>query len=136
MDRSVRPRLLLLQSEDFQKFCGCGEKLLLLKANTAKNNGRFFWRCRNWTTEGNCSFFQWADEGEPVWDELTEKKDEETLCDKEKMVVDLLQKNVKLKKKLMEERKLGQIKMWLFLVSWAFTIVFCVLFVMKINCNM
>ena len=50
--------------------------------------------------------------------------------------MDLLQKNVKLKKKLMEERKLGQIKMWLFLVSWAFTIVFCVLFVMKINCNM
>ena len=73
---------------------------------------------------------------ELVWDELTRKKDEETFCDKERMVVDLLQKNVKLKKKLMEERKLGQIKMWLFLVSWAFTVVFCVLFVMKINCNM
>jgi len=31
-----------------RKVCGCGDQLLLLKATTAKNNGRFFFRCRNW----------------------------------------------------------------------------------------
>jgi len=30
---------------------------------------------------------------------------------------------------------MGQIKTWLFLVSWASTIVFCTLFVLKMNCN-
>jgi len=30
------------------RICGSGETLLLLKANTQKNNGRFFWRCKNW----------------------------------------------------------------------------------------
>ncbi|KOM56696.1 hypothetical protein LR48_Vigan10g258800 [Vigna angularis] len=30
------------------KNCGCGERLLLLKATTLKNKGRQFYRCRNW----------------------------------------------------------------------------------------
>jgi len=51
------------------------------------------------------------------------------------MLVDVLQKNAKLKKKLIEERKMGQLKMCAFLVSWAVTVMFCVFFVMKINCN-
>jgi len=35
-------------SEMSSKVCGCGERLLLLKASTVKNKGRLFWRCRNW----------------------------------------------------------------------------------------
>jgi len=35
-------------SESVPRICGCGETLLLLKATTQKNNGRFFWRCKNW----------------------------------------------------------------------------------------
>jgi len=35
-------------SEIASKVCGCGERLLLLKATTVKNKGRLFWRCRNW----------------------------------------------------------------------------------------
>jgi len=31
-----------------RKVCGCGDQLLLLKATTTKNNGRFFFLCRNW----------------------------------------------------------------------------------------
>jgi len=39
-----------------RKVCGCGDQLLLLKATTAKNNGRFFFRCRNWAVR---LFFFW-----------------------------------------------------------------------------
>jgi len=63
------------------------------------------------------------------------QKEEESVCVNERMVVKVLQKNAKLKKKLMERRKMSQIKMWFFLVSWVFIVMFCVLFVMKINCK-
>ncbi|KOM26418.1 hypothetical protein LR48_Vigan272s000600 [Vigna angularis] len=43
------------------KICGCGEKLLLLKATTLKNKGRLFLRCRNWTSNSN---FEWVGEGD------------------------------------------------------------------------
>jgi len=86
-------------------------------------------------SDRNCRFFQWAEEVEPEKEGLPEKKNENNVCVNERMLVDVLQKNSKLKKKLMEERKMGQLKMWLFLVSWAFTVTFCVFFMMKINCN-
>jgi len=37
-----------------RKVCGCGDQLLLLKATTTKNNGRFFFRCRNWAVRICC----------------------------------------------------------------------------------
>ncbi|XP_027927830.1 uncharacterized protein At1g43920, Chloroplastic-like [Vigna unguiculata] len=117
------------------RICGCGEILLLLKATTHKNNGRFFWRCKNWANDRNCRFFQWADEVEPEKEVPIEKNEEDNVCVNERMLVDVLQKNAKLKKKLIEERKMGQLKMCAFLVSWAVTVMFCVFFVMKINCN-
>jgi len=39
------------------KLCGCGEKVVLLQANTTKNKGRFFWRCRNWRVSSFNSVF-------------------------------------------------------------------------------
>ncbi|QCD94251.1 hypothetical protein DEO72_LG5g2335 [Vigna unguiculata] len=122
-------------SESVPRICGCGETLLLLKATTQKNNGRFFWRCKNWANDRNCRFFQWADEVEPEKEVTIEKNEEDSVCVNERMLVDVLQKNAKLKKKLIEERKMGQLKMCAFLVSWAFTVMFCVFFVMKINYN-
>ncbi|XP_027922385.1 uncharacterized protein LOC114180295 [Vigna unguiculata] len=44
-------------SEIASKVCGCGERLLLLKAGTMKNKGRLFWRCRNWASNSHYNYF-------------------------------------------------------------------------------
>ncbi|WVZ21869.1 hypothetical protein V8G54_000413 [Vigna mungo] len=75
------------------KMCGCGEMLLLLKATTAKNKGRLFYRCRNWAVS-----------------QIEGKREELELClGNDKDVVDLKKKIEKLKRKLEEEKKLGQV---------------------------
>ncbi|QCE12020.1 hypothetical protein DEO72_LG10g3259 [Vigna unguiculata] len=102
-----------------RKVCGCGDQLLLLKATTTKNNGRFFFRCRNWATESHCNYFRWADavegevEGKPECDERKpecEEGENENLSGSDTVILQLLQKNAKLKKKLSVERKMGEIK--------------------------
>ncbi|QCD95835.1 hypothetical protein DEO72_LG6g532 [Vigna unguiculata] len=51
-------------SEMSSKVCGCGERLLILKASTVQNKGRLFWRCRNWATNSHCNYFEWVDDEE------------------------------------------------------------------------
>jgi len=46
-------------SDMTSKLCGCGERLLLLNATTVKNNGRLFWRCRNWAVSDKFGIY-WA----------------------------------------------------------------------------
>ncbi|KOM31851.1 hypothetical protein LR48_Vigan01g140700 [Vigna angularis] len=75
------------------KNCGCGERLLLLKATTLKNKGRLFYRCRNWAVR------DFEMEGS-----LQRKSEEVEVCI-ENVVLDLRKKKDKLKKKLEEERK-------------------------------
>jgi len=48
-------------------------------------------------------------------------------------VDELLKKNAKLKRKLTIERKVGQIKMFLFILSRAFTFMVCAIFVLQRN---
>ncbi|XP_027927892.1 uncharacterized protein LOC114184782 [Vigna unguiculata] len=102
-----------------RKVCGCGDQLLLLKATTAKNNGRFFFRCRNWASESNCNYFRWADamEAELEGKREIEEGENENLSYSDTMILQLVQKNAKLKKKLLAERKLGEIKLMLNLSS-------------------
>jgi len=59
----------------------------------------------------------------------------ENLSDNEIMILQLVQKNAKLKKKLLAERKLGEIKLFFFILSWVFTVILCVLFLLKSNCK-
>ncbi|XP_027926153.1 uncharacterized protein At1g43920, Chloroplastic-like [Vigna unguiculata] len=120
-----------------RKVCGCGDQLLLLKATTAKNNGRFFFRCRNWASESNCNYFRWADamEAELEGKREIEEGENENLSYSDTMILQLVQKNAKLKKKLLAERKLGEIKLFFFILSWAFTVILCVLFLLKSNCK-
>ncbi|XP_027903805.1 uncharacterized protein LOC114163709 [Vigna unguiculata] len=101
-----------------RKVCGCGDQLLLLKATTAKNNGRFFFRCRNWASESNCNYFRWADamEAELEGKREIEEGENENLSYSDTMILQLVQKNAKLKKKLLAERKLGEIKLFFYFV--------------------
>jgi len=46
-------------SEMSSKVCGCGERLLILKASTVQNKGRLFWRCRNWAVSFKSPDFYW-----------------------------------------------------------------------------
>ncbi|KAL3133169.1 hypothetical protein ABBQ38_007062 [Trebouxia sp. C0009 RCD-2024] len=42
--------------------CDCGLQCSYIMAKTAKNDGRWFYRCPKPKEEGQCRFFQWADE--------------------------------------------------------------------------
>jgi len=64
-----------------------------------------------------------------------EEGENENLSYSDTMILQLVQKNAKLKKKLLAERKLGEIKLFFFILSWAFTVILCVLFLLKSNCK-
>ncbi|XP_017438475.2 uncharacterized protein LOC128195635 [Vigna angularis] len=117
------------------KNCGCGERLLLLKATTLKNKGRQFYRCRNWASNSSCNFFEWVDEGDFEMEGSLQRKSEEVEVCIENVVLELRKKKDKLKKKLEEERKNFKMMLVFFVLSWALTAMFCILFVLKVNCN-
>ncbi|KAG2404122.1 uncharacterized protein HKW66_Vig0110440 [Vigna angularis] len=124
------------------KNCGCGERLLLLKATTLKNKGRLFNRCRNWAISENKSFIycvedciEWVDEGDFEMERSLQRKSEEVEVCIENVVLDLRKKKDKLKKKLEQERKNFKMMSVFFVLSWALTAMFCILFVLKVNCN-
>ncbi|QCD97598.1 hypothetical protein DEO72_LG6g2309 [Vigna unguiculata] len=155
------------------KVCGCGERLLLLKASTVKNKGRLFWRCRNWTklcvifrnviqslwvwgkivapkgiycekqrrlfwrcrnwaTNSHCNYFEWVDDeefdfqGKETESEASGGKrvdggkkgeEDEVSLKREKIMLDLMKKNEKLKMKLQQEKKIGTFLFILFVIS-------------------
>ncbi|KOM25745.1 hypothetical protein LR48_Vigan181s002300 [Vigna angularis] len=74
------------------KKCGCGERLLLLKATTLKNKGRLFYRCRNWASNSSCTFFEWVDEGDFKMEGSLQRKSEEVEVCIENVVLDLRKK--------------------------------------------
>ena len=53
----------------------------------------------------------------------------------EKVILELTKKNEKLKRKLQKERRLGKFLQFLFVMSWTFTVVFVVMFLLKVNFN-
>jgi len=62
-----------------------------------------------------------------------EEGENENLSGNETMILQLVHKNVKLKKKLSAKRKMGEIKLFFFHLSWGFTIRLCILFMLKTN---
>ncbi|KAG2407498.1 uncharacterized protein HKW66_Vig0023200 [Vigna angularis] len=74
------------------KNCGCGERLLLLKATTLKNKGRLFYRCGNWASNSSCNFFEWVDEGDFQMEGSLQRKSEEVEVCIENVVLDLRKK--------------------------------------------
>ena len=154
-------------SEIASKVCGCGEKLLLLKASTVKNKGRLFWRCRNWAvgiglffelhlvffvivsffvqSNSHCNYFEWVNESESMFEgkdselESSEGKtaEEDKVCclEKDKVIMDLIKKNEKLKRKLQQEKQIGKFLQVLFVLSWVATVVLVIMVLLKVNCN-
>ncbi|QCE04852.1 hypothetical protein DEO72_LG8g2893 [Vigna unguiculata] len=120
------------------KLCGCGEKVVLLQANTTKNKGRFFWRCRNWRSDDNCKYFEWVHDGEEsVMEEKPEieEEDDELVGVNDKYVIQLIRKNIKLKLKLEAEMTGGKIQFYIFVVAWILTLMFGVIMCLKSNCS-
>ncbi|KAG2379831.1 uncharacterized protein HKW66_Vig0166100 [Vigna angularis] len=122
--------------------CGCGERLLLLKATTLKNKGRLFYRCRNWAVSEKMfyllwvNYFEWVDEGDSKIEGSLQRRSEEVEVCIENVVLDLRKKKDKLKRKLEQERKKFKMMLVLFVLSlWALTVMFCIMFLLKINCN-
>lgn len=83
------------------------------------------------------NYIKWVDEGESKIEVNVETKMEENeVCfEKEKVVLDLMKKDEKLKRKLQQKRKVEKIMLLLFVVSWTLTIFFFVMFLLMINCN-
>ncbi|XP_022635247.1 uncharacterized protein At1g43920, Chloroplastic-like [Vigna radiata var. radiata] len=117
------------------KMCGCGERLLVLKATTLKNKGRLFYRCRNWASNASCNYFEWVDEGHNEIEGSLQRKSEEVDVYMEKALLDLRKKKDKLKRKLEQKRKNFKMMLVFFVLSWALTVILCIMFVFKINCN-
>ncbi|XP_014515409.1 uncharacterized protein LOC106773211 [Vigna radiata var. radiata] len=92
------------------KMCGCGETVLLLKATTAKNKGRLFYRCRNWASTSTCNYFEWHEE---EVSEIEGKREGLDLClESDIVVLDQKKKIQKLKRKLQEEKKYGKVMLF------------------------
>jgi len=159
-------------SEMSSKVCGCGERLLLLKASTVKNKGRLFWRCRNWAvsfksrdlldvafvfvvmvssfSNSHCNYFEWVDDEESDFqgkekeseasggkrvDGGKKGEEDEVSLKREKIMLDLMKKNEKLKMKLQQEKKIRTFLFFLFVISWVSTIVMVFMLLFKVNCN-
>jgi len=95
-------------------------------------------------SNSNCNYFEWVNEeeckGEGRESEFEagagKRFEEEEVClEKEKLILDLIKKNEKLKRKLQKEKTFGKLLQLLFVLSWAFSIVFVVMFLFKLNCN-
>jgi len=151
-------------SEISSKVCGCGKRLLLLKATIMKNKGILFWRCRNWVvsekfrhfywmsilfvwewfhfvlqTNSHCNYFERVDDkefdfqGEESEFEVSGGKrveggkrgeKDEVCLEREKITLDLIKKNEKLKRKLQQEKK-----------NWDIPAIFICYIVGLNNCN-
>ncbi|KAJ1419528.1 Zinc finger, GRF-type [Sesbania bispinosa] len=102
--------------------CGCGEEVCLLRSNSDKNPGRFFWRCRNWDKEMTCNYFRWADH------EKTEKSSslDEAEASVQREANELKKKVMKLQRKLWVERLKVKAAICVVILSIVMTIAVCV----------
>jgi len=95
-------------------------------------------------SNSHCNYFQWVNEeecrGEGEESEFKavagKRVEEDEVClEKEKLILDLIKKNEKLKRKLQKEKRFGKVLQLLFVLLWGFSIVFVVMFLFKFNCN-
>ena len=86
-------------------------------------------------SNSSCNFFEWVDEGDFEIEGSLQRKSEEVEVCIENVVLGLRKKKDKLKKKLEQKRKNFKMKLVFFVLSWALTVMLCIMFVLKINCN-
>ena len=95
-------------------------------------------------SNSHCNFFEWVKEDESEFEGKESEieanngkivEEDEVCLDRDKVILELTKRNEKLKKKLQTERRLGKFLQFLFLMSWAFTVLFVVMFLLKVNCN-
>jgi len=90
------------------------------------------------------NYFEWVKEDESEFEGKESEieansgkivEEDEVCLDRDKVILELTKRNEKLKKKLQTERRLEKFLQFLFLMSWAFTVLFVVMFLLKVNCN-
>ena len=95
-------------------------------------------------SNSHCNFFKWFNEEDSKYegnaadfeDSGRRRTEEDEMClEKEKVIVELIKKNEKLKAKLQEEKKFGRFMQVFFLLSWTLTIIFVFMLLFKLNCN-
>jgi len=95
-------------------------------------------------SNSHCNYFEWVKEDEYEFEGKESEieansgkivEEDEVCLDRDKVILELTKRNEKLKKKLQTERRLGKFLQFLFLMSWAFTVLFVVMFLLKVNCN-
>jgi len=95
-------------------------------------------------SNSHCNFFEWFNEEDSKYEGnapdfqdsgRTRTEEDEVCLEKEKVIVELIKKNEKLKAKLQEEKKFGRFMQVFFLLSWTLTIIFVFMLLFKFNCN-
>jgi len=89
------------------------------------------------------NFFEWFNEEESKFEGnapdfqdsgRTRVEEDEVCLEKEKVILELIKKNEKLKTKLQEEKRFGRFLQFFFLLSWTLTILLVFMLSFKFNC--
>ena len=101
-------------------------------------------------TNSHYNYFEWVDDEEYEFQGKESKfeisggkrveggkggEEDEVCLEREKVILDQVKKNEKLKRKLQQEKKIGTFLLFLFFISWASTIVMVFMLLFKVNCN-
>ena len=96
-------------------------------------------------SNSHCNYFKWVNESESTFEgkdsefEFSGRKtvEEDKVCclEKDKVIMDLINKNEKLKRKLQPKKKIGKFLQILFVLSWVATVVLVIMVLLKVNCN-
>jgi len=98
-------------------------------------------------SNSHCNYFEWVNESESTFEgkdsELESSRgktvEENKVCclekeEKDKVIMELIKKNDKLKRKLQQEN-IGKFLQLLFVLSWVATVVLVIMVLLKVNCN-
>jgi len=101
-------------------------------------------------TNSHCNYFEWVDDEESDFqgketeseasggkrvDGGKKGEEDEVSLKREKIMLDLMKKNEKLKMKLQQEKKIRTFLFFLFVILWVSTIVMVFMLLFKVNCN-
>ena len=92
----------------------------------------------------HCNYFEWVNQSKSTFKgkeyefESSGGKivEEDKGClEKDKVIINWIKKNERLKRTLQQEKKIGKFLQLLFVLSWVSTIVLVVIVLLKVNCN-
>jgi len=96
-------------------------------------------------SNSHCNYFKWVNELKSTFERKDSKfessggktVEEDKVCclEKDKVIMDLIKKNEKLKRKLQQEKKIGKFLQVLFVLSLVATIFLVIMVLLKVNCN-